>query len=486
MVGVPGKYKGCNTCRTRRVKCDNERPFCRKCVDSGQRETVFIVGTVEDKGRCSSHPPRNSKGSKKSPSPPRTSEIGPTDSELVPVKPLQAAWNDQILVSSAGKTYRVQVAALYTPLSAVSRGHYKGKGETTVLSLSPYTPLDVQPTFGDADFELHSQCLSHISPAKDDPDLTVPESVLLFLFEQNASLASSNLPPWSDPIAQQNRIRQLGPGHFRKFPSHHFFARVYRPSIITTALLNRKGTFCADPEWTTVPFELHHKTTFDRLLDLVAQAPALLQRLDQLLVLDPTLARRLVAQDLLGNCLSLQSQLEQWFSAILRFSGPEPLYWVDPQENGEIPFSDRFSFQDPLTALSLTYYWSVQALMIPCLEMLLHSIFSPVVDVYPPVFPDLPPQLNVNPDNYGPRVVREIAANVCRALDYVLATTMQPDMLALPVQVVETFYGALNVQTGDGALELMWLGSFRGRMAIRGQDLANEVMGRSWADLAAW
>ncbi|KAH6627769.1 hypothetical protein F5144DRAFT_549180 [Chaetomium tenue] len=64
MVGVPGKYKGCETCRLRRVKCDNQRPYCRKCLDGGrtcagyERETVFIIGTLEDQGRCSSHPPR--------------------------------------------------------------------------------------------------------------------------------------------------------------------------------------------------------------------------------------------------------------------------------------------------------------------------------------------------------------------------------------------------------------------------------------------
>lgn len=455
-------------------------------TQTSERETVFIVGTVEDKGRCSSHPPRNSKGSKKSPSPPSTSEIRATESGLVPVEPFQPAWFDQSLVSSAGKTHRFQVAALYTPLSAIARGNYGSKGETTVLTLPPYTPNDVRITFGDADFELRAQCLSHISQAKDDPDLTVPESLVLFLYEHNFSLASSNLPPWSDPVAQQNRIRQLGPGHFRTFPSHHFYARIYRPSAITTALLNRKGTFCADPEWTTVPFELHHKCLFDRLLDLVAQLPALLQRLDQLLVLDPTLARRLVAQDLLGNYLNLQSQLEQWFSAALSFCGPDPLYWVDPQEHGELPFSDTISFQNPLTAVSLIYYWSVQALVTPCLEVLVHSIFSPVVDVYPPVFPDLPPQLSVDPDSYGPRVVRGLAATVCRGLDHALASTTQPDMLAFPVQVVETFYGALNVQTGDAALEMMWLAAFRGRMAARGQDLANVVMGRQWTDLAAW
>ena len=69
MVGVPGKYKGCETCRRRRVKvslvadirrpepfthnrqCSNERPYCSNCVNSGrqcegyERERVFITGT---------------------------------------------------------------------------------------------------------------------------------------------------------------------------------------------------------------------------------------------------------------------------------------------------------------------------------------------------------------------------------------------------------------------------------------------------------
>lgn len=191
-----------------------------------------------------------------------------------------------------------------------------------------------------------------------------------------------------------------------------------------------------------------------------------------------------MAQDLLANCLNLQSQLEQWLAATL--SGTQPCYWISPQGDGDIPFSETYSFQDSLTSLSLTYYWSVQVLLIPCLEVLIHSIFTPVVDAYPQVFPDLPPHLNVNPDSYGPRAVAEVAANLCRGLDYALAATTQPDMLAFPVQVVETFYRALNVQTGNGALELMWLGEFRGRMAMRGQELANTVMGRRWTDLAAW
>lgn len=330
----------------------------------------------------------------------------------------------------------------------------------------------------------------------------IPESLVLFLFDQNSSLASSSLPPWGSPVSQHNRIRQLGPERFRAFPSHHFFARVYRPSAIATALLNRKSTFCADPEWTTVPFELHHKSSFDRLLDLIARAPALLQQLDQLLMMDPTLARRLVAQDLLASCLDLQAELEQWYAAAL--AGPQPRFWVSPSSEQQqqqqqsqggggggdmIPRPATFTFQDPLTALSFTYYWSAQVLVVPCLEALVHSVLSPVVDAWPQVFPDLPARLGaVDPDSYGPRAVRGLAENVLRGLDAALAGAgaAQPDMLAFPAQVLEGFYGALGAQTGDAALELMWLASFRAQMAARGQELADAIARRGWTDLAAW
>jgi hypothetical protein len=48
MVGVPGRSKGCITCRQRKVKCDEKRPLCERCQASWvpcegySRETVFV------------------------------------------------------------------------------------------------------------------------------------------------------------------------------------------------------------------------------------------------------------------------------------------------------------------------------------------------------------------------------------------------------------------------------------------------------------
>ncbi|KAI3401284.1 hypothetical protein diail_11990 [Diaporthe ilicicola] len=216
----------------------------------------------------------------------------------------------------------------------------------------------------------------------------------------------------------------------------------------------------------------------------MAQIAPLLQQLDHISSLDPTLARRLVAQDLLGNFLRAQAQLGQWYTAA--FDPRRPRYWISQDGNAQIPFPEPFCFQDSLTSLLFTYYWAVQVLFLPCLGTLVHHIFSPVVDAYPHVFPDLPPHLTVDPDSYSTFKIREMAVTVCRGLDNALAGTTQPDMLVFPVKVLETFYSGIVNQAGDGTLELMWLGSFRERMALRGQDIAGATMTRDWVDLAEW
>lgn len=321
-----------------------------------------------------------------------------------------------------------------------------------------------------------------ISLAKEETGSTAADSVLLFLFEHNSPLTPTG---FQDPAARLDGIRQLGPAYFQMFPSHHFFTRVYRPSAITTALLNKTSTFCAEQEWMTFPYELHHKTSFDSLLDTLARMTCLLQQLDHITALDPTLARRAMAQDLLGNCLGARAQLEQWY--ISAFDPRRRRYLVSHEQGAQIPFPEPFAFQDSLASLSFTYYWAAQVLLAPCLEATVHSVFSPVVDAYPhQAFPDLPPQLAIDPDSYGLFKAREMAVNVCRGLDHALTATTQPDALVFPVRVVETFYARLANQTGDGTLELMWLGTFRERMVSRAQNIAGVMMEKDWVDLAQW
>ncbi|PYH45571.1 Zn(II)2Cys6 transcription factor domain-containing protein [Aspergillus saccharolyticus JOP 1030-1] len=48
MVGVAGQSKGCNTCRARKIACDQQRPECARCTRSPracggyERDRVFV------------------------------------------------------------------------------------------------------------------------------------------------------------------------------------------------------------------------------------------------------------------------------------------------------------------------------------------------------------------------------------------------------------------------------------------------------------
>lgn len=449
-----------------------------------ERETVFIVGTVEDKGRCSSHPPRNVKSPKNTPSPPGTTFEEPAP-YLVPARPLRSAWDNVIAIttSRSEKSQQLRIVALHTPLNSIHR-HYSESSRANRISLPPYTPVEVQPRFGNDSFSLSSQCLSYVSSSQ--------EGMLLYLHEHNAPLAYTGSTSWQDTGVQSNSVLSLGPAHFSAFPAHHFFVRVYRPAAIVAALLDRRPTFCGEPEWVTAPWARHPKAPFDRLLDILSQIPSLLQRLDHLLGLEPTMNRRLMSQDLLENCLSVHGALEQWHASVHQttYSTQSP-YWIPShQHDAQSPFTNTLAFRDQLTSVTFLYYWAAQVLFLPSIELLSHAIFTPVVDAYSQdqIYPELPPHLIINPDAYGPNKTREIAMNVCRGLDAALVMSTQPDLLAFPVHVVESLYGGLNVvaQTGDGTLELLWLGAFRGRMLVKGQNMVGVVMGRGFKDLAEW
>ncbi|KAK9772655.1 hypothetical protein SCAR479_10706 [Seiridium cardinale] len=610
MVGVKGKYKGCNTCRKRRVACDNTRPFCKKCTDHGREcegyhtETVFIVGTLEDKGRCASHPPRNlqsslsSSSSKKkaadvdsfSPSPEpaksrrRAASEGQqndTNLEFTEVSPVRMSWEECVNVASVGGLHKLRFAAIHTKLRNVRRQHERLGDWETKLSFSTSSRVDVTPAFTEDEFKLEAECFvflprsgrrsTHGQGSEDE------EGVCLFLYEQNASAAYSNKPPWKDPAILSNPVRQRGPEAFKAFPEHHFFTRVYRPNAIFAALLNHNPTPLADPEWLTVPWEYSPKTALDNLLDIVSQLPSLLSRADRVLPLPPSISRRLKANDIISNCAAVEAQIEAWYTCIEEAAARNRenplLYWpwqrdmviasTGQWEQGQVPFQVTYEFPTAEGGLAHIYYWTALIMLygitarlaevvapdasavgssttIPTaahplspgsmpsstayIQPQRYSYGSPnhpahsfgsmptfneglsapsTTDSLPyyqtssssPYHTSASPQidnpasgsrgipLGIDPAKYGPREIRKLAANVCRSLDWAIGRseskgpgpTSQPDLVAAPLHIVESFYESIKT-SGDGELERLWCRSFRQRWERRGREIESMVL----------
>lgn len=409
MVGVKGKFKGCNTCRKRRVACDNTRPFCKKCTGHGrqcegyQTETVFIVGTLKDKGRCASHPPRNlqaagsSSGLKKkatdttasssSPEPAKSrrraaSEGEQKDAQLdfTEINPIKSSWADTVNVASVAGLHQLRFAAIHTKLNHVRRRHERLGDWEVKLSLPTSARADVVPPFTEDDFQLEAECFvflprGGLRAVDQSPDWVEPEpqamGLCLFLYEQTASASHSNKPPWKNPAILNSPIHRLGPEAFKVFPAHHFFTRVYRPNAIFAALLNHNPTPMADPEWRTVPWERSPKTSLDTLLDVISQLPAVLSRTDRVFSLHPGLFRSLRAKDILSVCTNIENQFAAWYAdteaAALKSICPL-LYWpsafkgVNPEtgqwEQGQSPFEITYEFSSSEGGLAHIYYWT--------------------------------------------------------------------------------------------------------------------------------
>ncbi|PHH90265.1 hypothetical protein CDD83_4135 [Cordyceps sp. RAO-2017] len=492
MVGVPGKYKGCETCRRRRVKCSNERPHCRNCVNSGrqcegyERERVFITGTPENKGRVASHPKRTGSASR-SKAKPAGSEVAraPARPQLVAKEPFTSAWDDSVTLSGQGVEAPVLLTALQTSLQSIAEQESDDAAQFN-LSLPPYTAPEMHMQAAGDDFNAKARCLVRLGGTDDSYGVT--DGYCAFLFEHASTAVAPNTyaGPWEASADQASSVKSMGPENFTTFPNHQYFVRVYRPLAVSLALLRRRGSFLSEQDWTSTPWDGHPKSPLDQLFDIVLRLPPILAMADELMPQQATMTRHLKAQDLLHSCLVLEMQFHEWLRGVTvdaegRHAAP---YWCQEGAGGEIPFASPFAFRDGLSALMMLYYWMAQIPFHRCVESLHAAICQPVIDAYPNMWPDLPPNLQIDPAQYQDG--RELAANICLGLDSALAATTQPDMLLGPMTAALDFYRDINATSQDGVLEILWLEAFQKRLAFKGQHIASILQDQQWVEVAKW
>ncbi|KAF4506816.1 hypothetical protein G6O67_006859 [Ophiocordyceps sinensis] len=481
MVGVPGKYKGCETCRRRRVKCSNERPICNNCVNSGrqcegyERERVFITGTPEAKGRVASHPKRASSANK---SKAKAAAVfqGPGrdfNPQLVPTEPLTSAWDDSMMLSGPGIVTPVLLTGLQTDLQNVVEQSNAQDSKFDVL-LPAYAASELQAHATGGELNARARCLVRLGDDNDEHGST--GGYCAFLYEYSSSSAESHLIDASGQSSfhQTDLVRSLGPEHFSTFPNHQYFVRVYRPLAVSSALFSRRDGFLSQQDWMSTPWKWHPKSPLDHLLDVVLRLPPILAAAADLLPQPATMTRCLEAQGLLQSCFVIKMQFHEWLQSIILAPGShQPPYWYqEPGQGGsEIPFADPYAFRDGLTALVMLYYWMAHIPLHRCINSLHGAMFRPVVDAYPDMWSKLPPNPQIDPTHYQNGC--ELAANICRGLDFALGGTTQPDVLLAPVAVALNVYRDVSATSQDGLFEIMWLEAFQKRLAHKGQHIAN-------------
>lgn len=220
----------------------------------------------------------------------------------------------------------------------------------------------------------------------------------------------------------------------------------------------------------STPWKSHYTAQLDQFCNIALELPAIFDKVDCVLALPGTASRRMELHAILNSCLGLEGQFDRWLTqATMASADIRPAVWVDCNEGimGENPFKNILTFRDQQTGLIMVYYWMCQLIFHGCIVSIHTALHQPVIGEYAHMWPGNPSTTPIDISLYQDS--QELAANICRGLDALLNTTIQPDMLSAPITVVGDYYRELNTFSQACMLEALWLESFKNRLAVKGQ-----------------
>lgn len=208
-------------------------------------------------------------------------------------------------------------------------------------------------------------------------------------------------------------IKLRGPLRHRGRQAHHFFLGA-RPPIIYSAIVRRKSTFLADPDWHEIPFQQAIKGYQERFVDLFTQLPGLLEEFDRLRakVHAPT-AHAQITQ-LLSGCRAYQAQLTKWDQGRKQQSRPVSTKHEKSGSHDQYPWRIQWTWENHIFLNADLTYWSAQlvtAVTISQIECLLASLGFATHDAYNRIAGDQ-------------QRARRYAVSIAQAIPYALMPSM--------------------------------------------------------------
>ncbi|KAH7124941.1 hypothetical protein B0J13DRAFT_455032 [Dactylonectria estremocensis] len=442
MVGVPGKFKGCETCRKRRLKCSNERPFCKNCIARGRhcegydRVRVFITATPEELGKVVRYAKKNRPEAHRQSIRPGTAN---RESHQTPSPPGDLAIKHE------------NPAVSLTPARSSSRnaGLVAGLRHSTSHGLSPYLLLS------NIDLRLHIRCFARLQYASHQATMTSGYERLYFEHDIPARTLESI----------ESVVQRLGPTFFSQFPNYQFFVNVFRTLEVGNAMLERRETFLSAPEWGCLPWQFYVKDYFDRLIDLMLLLPPLLARIHKIVPLPETLERRTSAESLIRSLTSLQEQLTHWHQEFIEQEG-------HPSRTHQ---SISYSFKNGRTGVAFLHYWFAQLAICHRIETLRLVISQPLPHE------KLPP--NKETYSFQMQTARQLATEICRGLGSLL-NILQPEILIAPMEAAMRCFRCIHITTQSVPEEAAWLESFHKRLMHTQETLPYAVRRQGLVEIA--
>ena len=382
MVGVPGKSKGCQTCRRRKKGCDLQRPSCGQCLKSGnvcggyRRDLTFIHHSTTN---------------------------GPADDGSVS---FEAFLEPQLPLSLAS----IQRTAFEQQCKGLFWDIYMPKGEFEVtdpwmmkcgnpvdwtlmirqtqeeesalnlaflaLSVSRVGRENKDSRLVQEALKIYGKALRELQAALWDSKRMHTDEILLAcmmlgLFEVYEGSGRKSLEAHAQGAARLIELR--GVDRYTEKISNYLLCGVRIP-IIVAAIMSRKTTFLSHPDWQTKPWECGvRKTHGDRLIDAMAKLPTVLEMYDfidsmsQSFKVKKRRQRRLCA--LIRQCQEAYEAFQGWLSRAASGAIPTSVA-VDKSPEDLYPFPTRYRFKNHLFAQAMMQYWTVRLI----LDSVIHDI----------------------------------------------------------------------------------------------------------------
>ncbi|KAL4864109.1 hypothetical protein BDV12DRAFT_189152 [Aspergillus spectabilis] len=370
MVGVAGKSKGCNTCRKRKIACDQQKPVCVKCTRSKrvcggyQRETVFVLSpSMSPQGIAGCTTTSSSafvvRGSGKE----STHSFTDTSTAytllnshierhnlvqafLLNCFPSQPATSSHSWIPLLGElpTKGEALELSSTAVAASAIGHMFHHRALVKLSLGYYTRA------------LHQlrQALRDPSLAREDGTLAACMALSQYEALECPNLGSEGYFNHCHGLialvqARGCAVHSAGAGHW-------LFLGVRVPAILF-ALKHNHSTILFESSWMEQPWAGISKTPHDRVTNCLAQAPLILERVRSLFYLSIRQQIDLV-HELIRECWQIDEQLEGIGNETQRSTSDDLIYW----QFGHL-FPVVFWFRDAQVAATLMLLWAARTML---------------------------------------------------------------------------------------------------------------------------
>ncbi|TEA17832.1 Beauvericin cluster-specific repressor BEA4 [Colletotrichum sidae] len=327
MVGVPGRSKGCNTCRRRKKGCDLQRPTCGQCHKAGiecagyERKRIFVNVTAPAKNKTS-----------------RETEAVQTTPTIVPAASLsRSAYEDRVIDLfwdgyMPGLSVRLQsspvmryaLADWMDTLQSLYKTDTALRQALLAFGLATVGRREGQRWMMEDGLKLYCQApgatnagLRHPRRWKSDALLLASRLLgvyeLLYGADDRERRDLSQADSWQGhALGEAALVMNRGPAGHIDGHAHQLLCSG-RVHLTTIHIKLRQRCFLSYPAWKTIPWTRHPKSPRDVMIDTFVDVPGLLESLDLLRDCDPGPEKEFRRTMVVEECWRMDRELTWWF-----------------------------------------------------------------------------------------------------------------------------------------------------------------------------